>query len=72
MLAPDPSEPEAFDSMRIDDAAVIVRDGGVWLYYKGRSLSHGDRGPGMTRMGVAIAPAGAGSAKQVRGCASHA
>lgn len=51
-----PSEdPAAFDSMRCDDAALIVRDGKYWLYYKGRCLEHGPGGPGRTQMGVAVA-----------------
>jgi len=43
---------EDFDSMRVDDASLIVRDGGYWCYYKGRQLAHS---PGETKMGVAIA-----------------
>ncbi len=46
----------AFDSYRADDARLLVReDGEVWLYYKGRSRSHGAVGPRHTRMGVAFA-----------------
>lgn len=45
---------EDFDSFRVDDAALVVRDHRIWLYYKGRSLVHGQAGPGKTRMGVAI------------------
>jgi hypothetical protein len=41
--------------MRVDDAALIVREGKIWLYYKGRSKAHGRHGPRMTRMGVAMA-----------------
>ncbi len=44
---------EAFDSYRVDDACLVMRDESIWLYYKGRSLKHGARGPGRTRMGVA-------------------
>ena len=47
--------PEDFDSYRIDDAALMVKDGKIWLYYKGRSIVHGKKGPGLTKMGVAIA-----------------
>ena len=47
-------EPELFDSYRVDDAALIYKDGKYRLYYKGRSLSHGQAGPGKTRMGVAF------------------
>jgi hypothetical protein len=45
-------EAEDFDSMRVDDAALMVRDGRYWLYYKGRQIDHS---PGQTKMGVAIA-----------------
>jgi hypothetical protein len=44
-----------FDSYRIDDAVLLVRDGKYWLYYKGRSMQHGPEGPGKTKMGVAFA-----------------
>lgn len=46
-------EPEKFDSYRIDDAALLYRNGLYWLYYKGRSRIHGEGGPGHTQMGVA-------------------
>lgn len=46
---------EDFDSYRIDDASMMVKDDKVWLYYKGRSLKHGEKGPGLTEMGVAYA-----------------
>jgi len=45
----------AFDSYRIDDASLLVRDGKICLYYKGRSKIHGKKGPGLTQMGVAYA-----------------
>ena len=45
----------AFDSYRVDDASLMVKDGKTWLYYKGRSRIHGRKGPGQTRMGVAFA-----------------
>jgi predicted GH43/DUF377 family glycosyl hydrolase len=48
-------EPESFDSYRVDDACLLVRDGKIWLYFKGRSLSHGRTGPRSTKMGLAIA-----------------
>ena len=50
----------AFDSYRVDDAALAVRDGHIWLYYKGRSKKYGDGGPANTKLGVAFAenPAG--------------
>ncbi|MDO6603898.1 family 43 glycosylhydrolase [Arenibacter palladensis] len=47
--------PEDFDSYRIDDAALMVKDSKIWLYYKGRSIVHGKKGPGLTKMGVALA-----------------
>ncbi|WP_044199952.1 family 43 glycosylhydrolase [Dyadobacter tibetensis] len=48
-------KPEDFDSYRIDDASLLVKDNKIWLYYKGRSIVHGERGPGLTEMNVAIA-----------------
>lgn len=45
----------SFDSYRVDDAALLVREGRYWLYYKGRSLAHGPGGPAKTRMGAAFA-----------------
>ena len=44
--------PEDFDSMRVDDACLVVRDGKIYLYYKGRQW---DNTPGNTKMGLAIA-----------------
>ncbi len=50
-----------FDSYRVDDASILLRDHDgdgdleVWLYYKGRDLEHGPHGPGLTKMGLAIA-----------------
>ena len=41
-----------FDSYRIDDTCMLIRDGKVWMYYKGRMWGFG---PGKTKMGVAIA-----------------
>jgi hypothetical protein len=46
-------EPEKFDSYRVDDAALLSRNGLYWLYYKGRSLLDGQGGPAHTAMGVA-------------------
>ncbi|WP_146581525.1 family 43 glycosylhydrolase [Neorhodopirellula pilleata] len=40
-----------FDSLRIDDACLIVRDGKYWMYFKGRQWN---KSPGETKMGVAI------------------
>ncbi len=49
--------PRNFDSFRVCDVSLIVRDGKYWWYYKGRGH---DRTPAQTMMGVAIAddPAG--------------
>ncbi len=44
-----------FDSYRVDDAVLLFREGQFWLYYKGRSATHGPQGPGKTKMGVAFA-----------------
>ncbi|CAD77969.1 MAG TPA: xylosidase [Rhodopirellula baltica] len=41
-----------FDSHLVDDACLIVREGKIWFYYKGRQLG---KGPGQTQMGLAIA-----------------
>lgn len=41
-----------FDSLRVDDACLIVRGGKYWLYYKGRQWN---KSPGETKLGVAIA-----------------
>jgi hypothetical protein len=51
VLQPSPPESARFDSFRVDDAALIVRDGRIWLYYKGRAFQ---RTPRQTRMGVAV------------------
>ncbi|MDW7692900.1 family 43 glycosylhydrolase [Flammeovirgaceae bacterium SG7u.111] len=45
----------AFDSYRIDDAALLVKDGKICMYYKGRSIIHGKQGPKLTKMSVATA-----------------
>lgn len=52
--------PEDFDSYRVDDASLLVKDQQISLYYKGRSLIHGAQGPKLTEMSVAYAdhPAG--------------
>jgi len=49
-----------FDSYRVDDAALNIKDGKFWLYYKGRSIIYGEKGPMYTQMGIAMAenPAG--------------
>ncbi|MFH5806115.1 family 43 glycosylhydrolase [Alienimonas sp. DA493] len=45
-------DPNDFDSHLVDDASLIVRDDRYWLYYKGRQSG---KGPGQTKMGLAIA-----------------
>ncbi len=45
----------AFDSYRIDDASLLVEDQKIWMYFKGRCYIDGKKGPGRTKMGVAIA-----------------
>ena len=40
-----------FDSMRVDDTCIVVRENGYWMYYKGRGMG---RTPGETKMGLAI------------------
>lgn len=44
-----------FDSYRIDDAAMLVKEDKIWLYYKGRSKVHGKKGAHFTQMSVAVA-----------------
>ncbi|ALJ05384.1 hypothetical protein APS56_09740 [Pseudalgibacter alginicilyticus] len=43
-----------FDSYRVDDASLLVKDGKIWLYYKGRCIEHGTKGARHTQMGVAM------------------
>lgn len=43
---------EAWDSLIVDDAHVIIRGGKCWLYYKG---GHGTIRPDQTRWGLAVA-----------------
>ncbi len=47
-------EPEKFDSYRVDDAALLYRNGLYWLYHKGRSRVNEAEGPAHTQMGVAF------------------
>ena len=42
----------SWDSHRVDDACLVVRDGLYWLYYKGRQMG---LSPRETRMGLAVA-----------------
>ncbi|MHC4442280.1 MAG: glycoside hydrolase family 117 protein [Planctomycetota bacterium] len=47
------AEPKgAWDSHRVDDACLLVRDGKCWLYYKGRQMG---LSPRETKMGLAVA-----------------
>jgi hypothetical protein len=56
-----------FDSYRVDDACLIVREGKYWLYYKGRQWDHTPR---QTKMGVAVGDVPTGPfVKQNDGCA---
>ena len=57
-------EDEDFDSYRIDDASLLVKEEKIWLYYKGRSIIHGKEGPRLTKMGVAIADQAEGPYKK--------
>ena len=41
-----------FDSYRIDDSSMLVRDNKIWLYYKGRAIK---KSPKKTKMSVAFA-----------------
>ncbi|MEQ1828329.1 MAG: family 43 glycosylhydrolase [Pirellula sp.] len=41
-----------FDSLRVDDACLIVRQNKYWFYYKGRQW---DKSPAETKLGLAIA-----------------
>lgn len=52
ILKPEAHEPDYFDSFRVDDASLLVRDGKYWLYYKGRGQN---KTTAQTQMGVAIA-----------------
>ncbi len=45
-------EPDDWDSHRVDDSCLIVRDGTYWLYYKGRQIG---LSPRQTKMGLAVA-----------------
>jgi hypothetical protein len=45
-------DPAKFDSYRVDDTCFVVRNGTIWMYYKGRQW---ERPPGQTTMGAATA-----------------
>ncbi len=69
----EPGVPSPFDSYRVDDAALLLRDYDgdgdmeVWLYYKGRNIDDGRRGPGRTQMGLAVSDRPEGPFRKVRG-----
>jgi hypothetical protein len=44
-------EPGEWDSHRVDDSCLLIREGRYWLYYKGRQMG---LSPRETKMGVAI------------------
>lgn len=46
-----------FDSFRIDDACLAVREEKIWLYYKGRQTG---KAPGTTKMGLAVSDSPSG------------
>ena len=50
-------DPSQFDSFRVDDACMLIREGKIWMYYKGRQKG---RSPRETKMGIAIAEKPAG------------
>ena len=56
--------PKDFDSHLVDDACLIVREATYWFYYKGRQLG---KGPGATRLGLAIAEKPQGPYVKVEG-----
>lgn len=43
-----------FDSFRIDDACLLVREGKIWMYYKERSRKYEKKGAASTQMGIAF------------------
>lgn len=50
IMVPD-KDTTQFDSHRMDDSSIIIRNGKYWLYYKGRQWG---KSPRETKMGVAI------------------
>ena len=46
------TDPARFDSLRVDDSCLLLRDGKYWLYYKGRGQG---KTPTETKWGLAIA-----------------
>jgi hypothetical protein len=55
---------KCFDSYRVDDACLVVRQDRVWLYYKGRQWKNTPR---HTKMGVAIADSPLGEYRRANG-----
>ena len=55
-------DPKKFDSYRVDDTCFLVRDGKIWMYYKGRQWQ---RTPGQTKMGLALADRSEGPFQRV-------
>jgi len=55
-------DPSKFDSFRVDDSCLILRDGKVWLYYKGRQWR---KSPRQTKMGLAVADKPAGPYRRI-------
>ncbi len=53
----------SWDSHRVDDSCLIVREGLYWLYYKGRQMG---LSPRETRMGVAVAEQPMGPYRKAR------
>jgi hypothetical protein len=47
-------DPDAFDSLRVDDVCIVAHEEDYWMYYKGREW---DEFPGDTKMGLARAGA---------------
>jgi len=56
-VLPTSDDPDQFDSHRVDDSCLVLRQGRYWLYYKGRQMQ---RTPGQTKMGLAVADSPAG------------
>ena len=69
----EPGHPSPFDSYRVDDASLLLRDFDgdgdleVWLYYKGRNIDYGSKGPGKTMMGLAVADRPEGKFRRANG-----
>ena len=57
-------DPQTFDSYRVDDTCFLVREGRIWMYYKGRQWQ---RSPGETKMGAAVADRPQGPFRRLNG-----